>query len=233
MKSCTRPSCPGYARNSLLGQGEQCQPPVSSSLFSGGFHLTGDNTNSHLKVAEENGSAGKQSSSKPGKELNMAVENTVHGGDGNSTHVVLSGLWKLGHHGFWSTCSVPSHVGLLQLETQVPLSAVLTRMLCTTSASVLPTPIIFMDYFPSWGKNYHFLNASQMFFKPKTCNHKFLKAGKWWSLKKTTTFFKAVTDSQNQDNTEARTPMGILQEWKRKIKVFSSVASHILMYHST
>lgn len=46
--------------------------------------------------------------------------------------------------------------------------------------------------------------------------------------------FKQWKDSQNQDDTEARTPMGILREWKRKIKVFSSfAASHILMYHST
>lgn len=191
------------------------------------FHLTEDNTSRHFQVAEVNGSAGKWSTSKPGKELNTAVENTAQGGDRSSKHMALTGLWKLGHHRFWEhlVCVKPS--GFTSAGNP-SASCLLSSLWCR----VLPLPcVIDQDHFdvlfPLLAQSYHFLNASQMFFKPKTCNHKFLKAGKWSSLKKTLPFFKQWQDSQDQENTEARTLMGIYRSEKEKSKYF------LLLQHLT
>lgn len=132
-KSCTRSSHPDYVRNSLLGQ---CQPSASSSLPSGGFYLTVNNTNSHFQGAEENGSAGKWSTSKPGKELNTALENTVQGGDRNSKRGVNWSV-EVGTPRILGTLAVCQAMGVfLSWKPKWQLSAVVTRMLCATSVCV-------------------------------------------------------------------------------------------------
>lgn len=134
MESCTRPSYPGYVRNSLLGQAEQYQPPVSSSLLSGGFHPTGDNTNSHFQVAEVNGSAGKWSTSKPGRVKHSSREHSA------------GRRWELWTRGVnWAVEVGPPWIleapGLCQAmwfyfswKPKCQLSAVLTSILHATSA---------------------------------------------------------------------------------------------------
>lgn len=83
--------------------------------------------------------------------------------------------------------------------------------------------------FPLLAQNYHFLNASQMFFKPKTCNHKFLKAGKWSSLEKKTHYLFLSSEKTHRIKMTLKQehPWAYYGSEKEKLKYF------LLLQHLT
>lgn len=128
----------------------------SSSLFSPGFYLAGDNTNSHFQAAEVNGSAGKSILFKTWQRVKQGSRQ-----HGAWRRQAALNMWYSPVCRRWATTPwTPGAPGLCQVmqvhfswKPKCRLSAVLTRVLYATSGSVLPTIIIFMDHFPSLDKS--------------------------------------------------------------------------------
>lgn len=144
------------------------------------------------QTAEENGSAGKWSTSKPGKELNTALENTVQGGDRNSKHVVLTGLWKLGHHGFWEHLVCAKPCGFSSAGNPSGNCLLLSLGCRMLLLFVSPTRIIFTYCFPFWHKTTISSMPAKCFSNPKHAIRNFWRQVNY-QVWKNTTFFLTVT----------------------------------------